>query len=98
MNINGSIVVTNEAKDMALETIKQRLDELELKYEVKEVERTFTELQVTVKLSTLKAIKHLFTLVKAPKEEIKYLAKVKSVVEATAKDILMSVFKRVDEK
>lgn len=98
MDINGSIIVTNETKDKTLETIKQRLDELELKYEVKEVERTFTELQVTVKLSTLKAIKHLFTLVKAPEEEIKYLAKVKSVVEATAKDILMSVFKRVDEK
>ena len=98
MDINGSIIVTDKTKEKALNTIKQRLDELELKYEVKEVERTFTELQVTVKLSTLKAIKHLFTLVKAPEEEIKYLAKVKSVVEATAKDILMSVFKRVDEK
>lgn len=98
MDINGSIIVTDETKEKALSTIKQRLDELELKYEVEEVERKFTELRVTVKLSTLKAIKHLFTLVKAPEEEIKYLAKVKSVVEATAKDILMSVFKRVDGK
>ena len=38
-----------------------------------EKEVTFTELTVTLDISKLKMIKHLFTLVKAPEEEIIYL-------------------------
>lgn len=40
-------------------------------------------------------IKHLFKIVRAPEEEIKYLAKVKSVVEATARDILTQVLQSI---
>lgn len=97
IKVNGSIIVSSETKDKALETINSRLAELGLDYEVSEQERTFTELKVTIKLSTLKAIKHIFKLVSAPEEEIKYLSKVKSVVEATVKDILLQVFKRVEQ-
>ena len=71
------------------------LKELELDYETSEKEVTFTEVTVTLKLSKLKMIKHLFTIVHAPENEIKYLTKVKSVVEATAKDILTQVIQSI---
>lgn len=95
MNVDGKLIVTADTKQKALETIDERLKELELEYEVTEKEVTFTELTVTLKLSKLKMIKHLFTLVKAPENEIKYLAKVKSVVLATAKDILTQVLQNI---
>lgn len=95
MNVDGKLIVTADTKQKALETIDERLKELGLEYEVTEKEVTFTELTVTLKLSKLKMIKHLFTLVKAPENEIKYLAKVKSVVLATAKDILTQVLQNI---
>lgn len=95
MNVDGKLIVTADTKQKALETIDERLKELGLEYEVTEKEVTFTELTVTLKLSKLKMIKHLFTLVKAPDNEIKYLAKVKSVVLATAKDILTQVLQNI---
>lgn len=95
MNVDGKLIVTADTKQKALETIDERLKELGLEYEVTEKEVTFTELTVTLKLSKLKMIKHLFTLVKAPENEIKYLAKVKSVVIATAKDILTQVLQNI---
>lgn len=95
MNIDGKLIVTSETKDKALETLEARMKELELDYEVSEKEVTFTELTITLKLSKLKMIKHLFELVKAPENEIKYLTKVKSVVMATAKDILTQVLQSI---
>ena len=95
MKIDGKLIVTDETKAVALEKLDERLKELGIDYEVSEKEVTFTELTVTLKLSKLKMIKHMFTLVKAPEEEIKYLVKVKSVVEATAKDILNSVLQSI---
>lgn len=95
MNVDGKLIVTADTKQKALETIDERLKELGLEYEVTEKEVTFTELTVTLKLSKLKMVKHLFTLVKAPENEIKYLAKVKSVVLATAKDILTQVLQNI---
>lgn len=95
MKIDGKLIVTSETKDKALETLEARMKELELDYEVSEKEVTFTELTITLKLSKLKMIKHLFELVKAPENEIKYLTKVKSVVMATAKDILTQVLQSI---
>lgn len=95
MNIDGKLIVTDETKEKALETITERMKELELEFDITEREVTFTELTVTLKLSKLKMIKHLFELVKAPENEIKYLTKVKSVVEATAKDILTQVLQSI---
>ena len=95
MNIDGKLIVTSETKAKALETLEARMKELELDYEVSEKEVTFTELTITLKLSKLKMIKHLFELVKAPENEIKYLTKVKSVVMATAKDILTQVLQSI---
>lgn len=95
MKIDGKLIVTDETKTVALEKLDERLKELGIDYEVSEKEVKFTELTVTLKLSKLKMIKHMFTLVKAPEEEIKYLVKVKSVVEATAKDILNSVLQSI---
>ena len=40
-------------------------------------------------------IKHMFNLVAAPENEIKYLCKVKSVVMATARDILNNVLQSI---
>lgn len=95
LDVHGSIIVTDETKDEAYKRIKERLDELELNYETEERKVEFTEIKVTLKLSTLKAVKHLFKLVAAPEEEIKYLSKVKSVVVATARDILMNVLQSI---
>lgn len=95
MNFDGKIIVTDDTKTEVTNTIKKRLDELELNYDITERKVEFTELTVTLKLDTLKAVKHLFKVVSAPDEEIKYLAKVKSVVEATAKDIITTILKSV---
>ena len=40
-------------------------------------------------------IKHLFTLVGAPENEIKYLSKVASVIKATAEDLLRNLFNQL---
>ena len=95
MKIDGKLIVTEETKAGVLKKLDERMKELDLKYEVTEKEVTFTELTVTLDLSKLKLIKHLFTIVKAPEEEIKYLTKVKSIVVATANDILSQVFKSI---
>lgn len=95
MNIDGAIIVTEETKQTAYEKLEERLKELGLDYETSEREVTFTEIKVTLKLSKLKMLKHLFTLVKAPEEEIKYLIKIKSVVAITAKDILNQVLQSI---
>ena len=95
MKIDGKLIVTEETKAGVLKKLDERMKELDLKYEVTEKEVTFTELTVTLDLSKLKLIKHLFTIVKAPEEEIKYLTKVKSIVVATAKDILTQVFQSI---
>lgn len=95
MKIDGKLIVTDETKAEALRKLDERMKELNLKYSVSEKEVTFTELTVTLDISKLKMIKHLFTLVKAPEEEIKYLSKVKSIVLATARDILSQVLQSV---
>lgn len=95
MKIDGKLIVTDETKAEALRKLDERMKELDLKYEVTEKEVTFTELTVTLDISKLKMIKHLFTLVKAPEEEIKYLSKVKSIVVATARDILGQVLQSI---
>ena len=95
MKIDGKLIVTDETKVEALRKLDERMKELDLKYSVSEKEVTFTELTVTLDISKLKMIKHLFTLVKAPEEEIKYLSKVKSIVVATARDILGQVLQSI---
>lgn len=95
MKIDGKLIVTEETKAEALKKLDERMKELGLKYSVTEKEVTFTELTVTLDISKLKMIKHLFTLVKAPEEEIKYLTKVKSIVLVTAKDILTQVLQSI---
>lgn len=94
-DINATIIVTDDTKEQALQKIDERLKELDIKYETSERQVTFTEIKVTLKLNTMKTIKHLFNLVKAPEEEIKYLCKVKSIVEATARDILTQVLQSI---
>ena len=95
MKIDGKLIVTDETKAEALRKLDERMKELDLKYSVSEKEVTFTELTVTLDISKLKMIKHLFTLVKAPEEEIKYLSKVKSIVVATARDTLGQVLQSI---
>lgn len=95
MNIDANIIVSNDTKDEALKKLDERMKALKLDYEVTEKEVTFTQLTVTLKLSKLSMIKHMFNLVAAPKIEIKYLCKVKSVVMATARDILNNVLQSI---
>lgn len=95
MKIDGKLIVTNETKEEALKKLDERMKELDLKYTVDEKPVEFIELTVTLDISKLKMIKHLFTLVKAPEEEIKYLSKVKSIVVATARDILSQVLQSI---
>ncbi len=95
MKIDGKLIVTEDTKEEALKKLDERMKELDLKYEVTEKPITLTELTITLDLSKLKMIKHLFTLVKAPEEEIKHLTKVKSVVLATARDILSQVLQSI---
>jgi hypothetical protein len=95
MKIDGKLIVTEETKAEALKKLDERMKELDLKYTVEERPITLTELTVTLDISKLKVIKHIFTLVKAPEEEIKYLTKVKSIVVATAKDILTQVLQSI---
>lgn len=95
MKIDGKLIVTNETKAEALRKLDERMKELDLKYTVEECPITLTELTVTLDISKLKMIKHLFTLVKAPEEEIRYLSKVKSIVVATARDILGQVLQSI---
>ena len=95
MNVSANIIVSAETKEKAYELINKRLTDLKLDYETSERDVTFTEIKVTLKLSKLKMIKHLFTLVGAPETEIKYLCKVKSVVMATARDILNNVLQSI---
>lgn len=95
MKFNGKLIVTDETKAEALRKLDERMKELDLKYSVSEKEVTFTELTVTLDISKLKMIKHLFTLVKVPEDEIKYLSKVKSIIVATARDILGQVLQSI---
>ena len=95
MKVDGKLIVTDETKEKALETIAERMKELELDYKVTERKVEFTELTVELDVSRLKVIKHIFNLVKAPEDEIKYLSKVKSIVAATARDILTQVLQSV---
>ena len=95
MKVDGKLIVTDETKEKALETIAERMKELELDYKITERKVEFTELTVELDVSRLKVIKHIFNLVKAPEDEIKYLSKVKSIVIATAKDILTQVLQSV---
>ena len=95
MKVDGKLIVTDETKEKALETIAERMKELELDYKVTERKVEFTELTVELDVSRLKVIKHIFNLVKAPEDEIKYLSKIKSIVIATARDILTQVLQSV---
>lgn len=95
MKVDGKLIVTDETKEKALETIAERMKELGLDYKVTERKVEFTELTVELDVSRLKVIKHIFNLVKAPEDEIKYLSKVKSIVIATARDILTQVLQSV---
>lgn len=93
MDVSASIIVTADTKDKAKELLEKNLTGVE--YTVEEKEVTFTELKVTLKLDTRKAISHLFKLVKAPDEEIKYLSKIPSVIKATASDVIQTIFKGI---
>lgn len=95
MDIDANIIVSNDTKEEALKKIDERMKALKLDYEVTEKEATFTQLTVTLKLSKLSMIRHMFNLVAAPENEIKYLCKVKSVVMATARDILNNVLQSI---
>ena len=95
MKIDGKLIVTEDTKEEALKKLDERMKELDLKYSIEERPITLTEITVTLDLSKLKLIRHLFTIVKAPEEEIKYLTKVKSVVLATARDILNQVLQSI---
>lgn len=95
MKVDGKLIVTDETKEKALETIAERMKELELDYKVTERKVEFTELTVELDVSRLKVIKHIFNIVRAPEDEIKYLSKVKSIVIATARDILTQVLQSV---
>lgn len=95
MNIDANIIVSNDTKDKALSKIDERLKELGIDYEVKEESIQLTKIIVTLKLSKLSMIKHMFKLVAAPEDEIKYLCKIKSIVEATARDILNNVLRSI---
>ena len=95
MNVDAYLIVSNETKDEALQKIDERMKALKLDYEVTEKEVTFTQLTITLKLSKLSMITHMFNLVTAPENEIKYLCKVKSVVMATARDILNNVLQSI---
>lgn len=95
MKVDGKLIVTEQTKEEALKKLDERMKELDLKYTVEEKPVEFIELTVTLDISKLKMIKHIFTLVKAPEEEIKYLSKVKSIVVATARDILGQVLQSI---
>lgn len=95
MKVDGKLIVTEQTKEEALKKLDERMKELDLKYTVEEKPVEFIELTVTLDISKLKMIKHIFTLVKAPEEEIKYLSKVKSIVVATARDILSQVLQSI---
>lgn len=95
MKVDGKLIVTEQTKEEALKKLDERMKELDLKYTVEEKPVEFIELTVTLDISKLKMIKHIFTLVKAPEEEIKYLSKVKSIIVATAKDILSQVLQSI---
>lgn len=95
MKIDGKLIVTEQTKEEALKKLDERMKELDLKYTVEEKPVEFIELTVTLDISKLKMIKHIFTLVKAPEEEIKYLSKVKSIIVATARDILGQVLQSI---
>lgn len=95
MDIDANIIVSNDTKDKALSKIDERLKELGIDYEVKEESIQLTKIIVTLKLSKLSMIKHMFKLVAAPEDEIKYLCKIKSIVEATARDILNNVLRSI---
>lgn len=89
------LIVSPETVDKQKEVLKQRLDELKLDYEITDADITYKEITVKLNISKLRMIKHLFKLVGAPDEEIKYLCKVKSVIFATANDILNNIVKSV---
>lgn len=95
MKLDGHLIVANDKKAEAIKVISERLKELGLDYEITEKSVQFTVLTATLKLSKLKMLKHLFTLVKAPENEIQYLVKAKSIVEATARDILTQVLQSI---
>lgn len=97
------LIVSPETVDKQKEVLKQRLDELKLDYEITDADIAYKEITVKLNISKLKMIKHLFKLVGAPDEEIKYLCVencpnksiVKSVIFATANDILNNIVKSV---
>ena len=82
-------------KEQIKTNLEQSLKETKIPYELSEENITLTEYKVTFNITTLAVIKHLFKLVGAPEEEIKYLCKVASVIERTAKDVLNSLVQNV---
>lgn len=89
------LIVSPETVDKQKEVLKQRLDELKLDYEITDADITYKEITVKLNISKLRMIKHLFKLVGAPDEEIKYLCKIKSVIFAAANGILNNIVKSV---
>ena len=94
MTFEHKIIIPYDTKEEFTTALKSKLDELELSYKLKTKAVKYTE--VTIQLDATKdLIKHLFNLVKAPAEEIEYLCKAKSIVEATARDIINSVVNNI---
>lgn len=85
------VFATNEDAEEIKNNLVKRLDATKIPYEISQKEVHLTEFSVSFKLSTFKVIKKLFNLVKAPENEIKYLANIASIVKATAEDTLKSL-------
>lgn len=82
-------------KEQIKQGLEESLKEVKIPYTIEEEDITLTEYKVSFEISTLAVIKHIFKLVDAPEEEIKYLCKVGSVIERTAKDVLNSLVQNV---
>lgn len=97
MKFKPTVTIYAHPKDKS--QIKQGLEEslkgIKIPYVIEEEDVTLTEYKVSFEISTLAVIKYIFKLVGAPEEEIKYLCKVSSVIERTAKDVLNSLVQNV---
>lgn len=90
MTLEHKIIIPMEKKDEFTTNLKSKLDELELTYKLKTKNVKFTEVTVSFELKK-DLVKHIFNLVGAPQEEIEYLCKAKSIVEATVRDFISTL-------
>lgn len=98
MDITQNLIVETSLKDETKNKLELLLKELELDFEITEEPIQFTKLNITLKLNTLKAIKHLFSLVHAPEEEIKHLAKLPSIIKTTGLDLITTAINNIKKR